>query len=221
MPIFSHYEGLDDISSRLSIPALVFSLCTPLIVLARFLARTTHGNHLGPDDWTILTALCFGETVSVLMIICCEWGFGKHTKELPSSLVTRTLELYFYAQIFYKITFGLTKVSILLLYLRVFGVWKFFRRLCWILVAVVISFTTSSVIASIFQCSPVAFAFDKSLNNGHGTCFDLTKFWYANAGFNIGSDAILIVMPIFPVKGLNIPTRSKVALCGVFAIGIL
>jgi hypothetical protein len=221
MPLLSHYDGLDDISSRLSTPALVFSIVTPLVVLARFIARCTHGNHLGADDWTILGALCFAETVSVLMIICCEWGFGKHTKELPKPLVTRTLELYFYAQIFYKITFGLTKISILLLYLRVFGVWRFFKWLCWLMIGLVLSFTIASVVTSIFQCMPVQFAFDKSAANGQGTCIDLTKFWYANAGFNIGTDTIIIIMPIFPVKGLNIPTRSKIALCGVFAVGIV
>src|ERR1700761_1967530 len=164
MPVFSHYDGLADISTHLSLPALVFSIVTPLVVLARFIARCTHGNHVGADDWTILAALCFAETVSVQMIICCEWGFGKHTKELPPSLVTRTLELYFYAQIFYKVTFSLTKISILLLYLRVFGVWRFFKVLCWVMIGVVLAFTISSVITSIFQCSPVEFAFDKSVN---------------------------------------------------------
>ena len=222
MPIFSHYPGLADISTHLSIPALVFSIVTPLVVLARFIARCTHGNHLGADDWTILASLVFGETVSICMIIACEWGFGKHTKELPKPLVTRTLELYFYAQIFYKVTFGLTKVSILLLYLRVFGVWRFFRWLCWLMIGLVMSFTIASVIASIFQCSPVSYAFNKVLPAGqHGSCIDLTKFWYANAGFNIGSDSIIILMPIFPVKKLNIPLRSKIALCGVFAVGIV
>ena len=221
MPLFSTYNGLHDISSRLTLPALVFSIVTPLVVLFRFIARCTHGNHLGADDWVILASFCFAEAVSVLMIICCEWGFGKHTKELPRPLVTRTLELYFAAQIFYKVTFTLTKTSILLLYLRVFGIWRAFRFLCWIMIGVVLSFTTASVFASIFQCSPVAFAFDNTTNDGHGTCIDLTTFWYANAGFNIGTDVIIIIMPIWPVKGLNIPTRSKIALCGVFAVGII
>ena len=221
MPLFSHYEGIDDISSRLSLPALVFSIVTPLIVLARIISRCTHGNHTGADDWTIIAALCFAETVSVLMIICCGWGFGKHTDQIPKPMVARTLELYFYAQIFYKVTFGLTKVSVLLLYLRVFGIWKLFRVLCWLMIGIVVSFTIASVVVSILQCSPVAFAFDKSVANGNGTCIDLTKFWYANAGFNIGSDAIIIAMPIIPVRSLSIPTSSKVALCGVFAVGIL
>lgn len=221
MPIFSHYDGLEDISSRLSLPALVFSIITPLVVLARFITRCTHGNQLGADDWTILAALCFAQTVNVQMIICCEWGFGKHTKELPPPLVAKTLELYFYAQILYKINIGLTKISILFLYVRVFGVWKTFRIACWTMMGIVFAFTISSVVTSIFQCSPVRFAFDKTANGGHGSCIDLTKFWYANAGFNIGSDAIIIALPILPVKNLNIPTRSKVALCGVFAVGIL
>lgn len=219
MPLFSNYPGLGDISSQLSIPALVFSVTTPLIVLARFIARFTNRNHAGPDDWTILASLLFAETVSVQMMLCCAWGFGKHTKALPVELVERTLEMYYFAQIFYKVTIGLTKISILLLYIRVFGVWKSFKRLCYVVMGLVLAFTIASVTTSVIQCSPINFAFDKTANGGHGTCIDMTNFWYANAGFNIGSDVIIISLPILPVRSLQLPLRSKIALCGVFAIG--
>ncbi|KEF57064.1 uncharacterized protein A1O9_07254 [Exophiala aquamarina CBS 119918] len=219
MPLFSNYPGLDDISSQLSIPALVFSITTPLIVLARFVARLTNQNHAGPDDWTVLASLMFAETVSVQMILCCAWGFGKHTKALPVELVKRTLEMYYFAQIFYKVTIGLTKISILLLYVQVFGVWKSFKCLCYLMMGLVFAFTIASVTASVFQCSPVNFAFGKTAIGGHGTCIDMTKFWYANAGFNISSDVMIILLPIIPVRSLPLPLKSKVALCGVFAIG--
>ncbi|KXL44239.1 MAG: hypothetical protein FE78DRAFT_120685, partial [Acidomyces sp. 'richmondensis'] len=219
MPIFSDYGNIPDISSRLSIPSLVFSIVTPLVVLARCITRATYSNQLGQDDWTIIASLIFAEVICIQMIICCEWGFGKHTWQIPETVVDKTLELYFFAQILYKINIGFTKVSILLFYLRIFSIYRWFNTLCWTIVGIVIAFTVATVFSSIFQCRPVEYAFYKKANGGHGTCIDLTAFWFANAAFNIGSDLVIIVIPTFVVRTLQLPRRSKIALCGVFALG--
>ena len=219
MPFVSHYEPLADISARLSIPALVFSIATPLIVACRFAARSVRGGDLGADDWIILASSIFTEAVNIQMIICCKWGFGKHTKLIePPSIVGKTLKLYFFAQILYKIGIGLTKVSILAFYLRVFGVIRWFQISCFVVGGIVVAFSISSVMTSIFQCSPVKYAFDKS---GTGTCINLGKFWFANAGYNIGTDILIILLPILVIRTLQLPTRTKVALCAVFALGFL
>jgi hypothetical protein len=219
MPLFSDYGDIPDISARLSVPALVFSLLTPLVVLGRCIFRGASAKNLGADDYTIVLSLLFVEIINVQMIVCCEWGFGKHMLELPPVIVAKTLELYFFAQILYKINIGLTKISILLFYLRIFSVYRWFRGLCWSLIGLVAAFYLASVCSSIFQCHPVEFAFNKKSNGGHGTCIDLTAFWFANAAFNIGSDLIIIVIPSFAIKSLQLPTRSKVVLCAVFALG--
>ncbi len=218
MPIFSHYAPLADISAQLSVPSLVFSIVTPTVVLCRFVARTMHSDELGVDDWTILASLVFTQTVNVMMIVCCGWGFGKHTKLLNPSVVHKTLHLYWFAQILYKIAIGLTKVSILAFYLRVFGISRWFRISCFAVMGIVVAWTISSVMASILQCSPVKFAYDR---RGHGTCIDLGKFWYANAGYNITTDLIIIIMPILVIRTLQLPKRTKIALCGIFALGTL
>lgn len=130
-----------------------------------------------------------------------------------------TVQLYFFAQILYKVNIGLTKVSILLLYLRVF-VRPWFQTVCLIIMGVVVAFTTGTVFASIFQCTPVEYAFNKNIRGG-GHCINLTAFWFANAAFNILSDIVIIIIPTFVIKTLQLPKRSKVALCAVFALGTL
>ena len=218
MPLVSDYEPLADISDRLVIPSLVFSIITPIIVIARFLSRRLHGNQVGPDDWTIVASMIFAQTVNIQMIICCEWGFGKHTDELPRPIVSKTLELYYYAQILYKINICLTKISILLFYLRVFKVVQWFKYLCWGVAGIVLSFTVASVLVSVFQCIPIEFAYNKSIE---GSCIDLTKFWYGNAGYNIGTDLIIIILPVLVIRKLSMPKRTQIALLGVFGLGIL
>ena len=219
MPLVSDYGQLDDISDRLAIPSLIFTIVTPIVVFARLLTRRLHDNQVGPDDWTILASLLFAETVNIQMIICCQWGFGKHTDELPRPVVSKTLELFYYAQIFYKVNICLTKISILLFYLRVFKVVRWFKFLCWTVGGIILAFTVASVLASIFQCIPIAFAYDKTIPDG--SCIDLTSFWYGNAGYNIGTDLIIIILPILVIRTLKIPKRTRIALVGVFGLGIL
>jgi hypothetical protein len=153
---------------------------------------------------------------------------------MPKELVLRTLkvrqltqtpgirshrQLYFVAQILYKVNLGLTKISILLLYIRLF-VHRWFLRTCWVWIAIIVSFTIGTVFSSIFQCTPVQWAFNKSLP-GRGTCINMTAFWYANATFNILTDLVLIALPIPVVLKLQLPLKSKIALCGIFAVGLL
>ncbi|RHZ62446.1 putative plasma membrane protein Pth11-like [Aspergillus thermomutatus] len=218
MPLFSHYGDHPDSSARLSYPSLVFAIVTPLVVIARLLGRRFLSGRVGADDWTILVSCAFAVTVSIQMIIVCEWAFGKHQHEMPKELVLRTLKLYFVAQILYKINIGLTKISILLLYIRLF-VHRWFLTTCWVWIGIIVSFTIGTVFSSIFQCTPVQWAFNKSIPGG-GTCINMTAFWYANAAFNILSDLVLIALPVPVVVNLQLPLKSKVALCGIFAVGI-
>ncbi|KAI1912743.1 hypothetical protein LOZ61_003181 [Ophidiomyces ophidiicola] len=218
MPLFSHYGDVDDISNRLAVPALVFSIVTPLFVIARFWSRRTFAKSIDPDDWVILASWVFAEAVCIQMMIICQWAFGKHKVDVKPEVLAKSLKLYFFAQILYKINIGLTKISILLLYIKVF-VQPWFRRTCWVCVCVIVAFTTGTVVSSIFQCVPVQYAFDKKLPGG-GTCLNLTAFWYANAVFNILSDVVIIILPTPIINKLHSPTRTKIAVSSVFAVGI-
>lgn len=121
------------------------------------------------------------------------------------------------SQVTYKASINLTKASILLLYLRLFNIVRWIKWACWGLLACVIIYCISSMISTIFQCSPVSKAFNKTLP---GTCIDLAKFWFANAGFSIATDVIILLLPMPLVYKLEVPRAQKVALMAVFAIGI-
>ena len=121
------------------------------------------------------------------------------------------------AQVTYKAAINLVKCCILLLYLRLFHVVSWFRLSCWGLIAVVAMYCTASIAATIFQCQPVIRAFDKDTP---GKCIDTAKFWFANAGFSIATDVIILLLPMPLVWRLEVPRTQKVALVAVFAVGI-
>lgn len=113
---------------------------------------------------------------------------------------------------------NLTKISILLLYLRIFAVFTWFRWIIWALIGIVTAYMISAFFAAVFQCTPVERAWDKSVP---GTCISIEMNWYANAGFSITTDAIILLLPIRPILSLKLPVSEKVAVLGVFVLGAL
>lgn len=70
--------------------------------------------------------------------------------------------------------------------------------------------------ATIFQCTPVPRAWNKAIP---GTCINNEYFWYANAGFSIATDLIILFIPMPLIYGLQVPRIQKAALVLVFALG--
>lgn len=167
------------------------------------------------DDWTIIVSFIFSMTVSVLIMMSCHYGFGQHIRNLTPHNRKATLQTFWIAQGFYKLTINLTKASILLLYLRIF-VQRPFRIICYIMLGIVLSYMIATWFATIFQCTPIPRAWDKGLD---GTCIDITANWYANAGFSIATDVIILVLPMPILYKLRLPSNQKRALMFVFALG--
>jgi hypothetical protein len=105
----------------------------------------------------------------------------------------------------------------LLLYLRIF-VQKWFRITCYVLLGIVLAYMVATFASSVWQCTPIPRAWDKSIP---GTCISITGNWYANAGFSIATDIIILVLPMQPIYQSKLPVKQKVALIVVFALGIL
>lgn len=108
-------------------------------------------------------------------------------------------------------------MSIVLLYLRIF-VQRWFRICCYVLLGIVTAYAIASTLVSIFQCSPITGAWDKST---HPTCVSLTQNWYANAGYSIATDVLILLLPMQPIWASKLPLSQKRALMFVFALGSL
>ena len=121
-------------------------------------------------------------------------------------------------QVVYKCTINLTKTSICLLYLRIFTTVKWFRKAVGAIMAFVLLYAVASIIATIFQCSPVSRFWDHSID---GHCINVTRFWYANAAASIFSDFVILFLPMPVVRDLQLPSRQRWGLALVFGLGIL
>lgn len=138
-----------------------------------------------------------------------------HKADLTVVELDTALRWFFIAQTPYKVTVCLNKVATILLYQRIF-VTKKFEIASYIVMGVVVAWSIGGVGSTIFQCVPIAGAWDKSVK---ATCINSDIFWVAYAVMNILTDVMVLALPIAPIMQLQLSPRSKVMLCAIFLMG--
>jgi hypothetical protein len=125
---------------------------------------------------------------------------------------------FFAAQVMYKVVLTFDKISILCMYYRIFKVDHTFRIASHAVNAFIILSGTAYILATIFQCTPVAGFWNKTI---HPKCINSEAFWISYATINILTDIVLLTLPIRQVMKLNVSKVEKFGLILVFFTGCL
>lgn len=118
---------------------------------------------------------------------------------------------------------GLIKLSILVFYLN-FATQRTFRILVQISIVVVAAASTLMIFIVAFQCPKMpSYAFSSGIlrDRGRGHCFDLRIVFYWQSGFSIGSDLVILLLPMPLLISLRMRTIKRISLIAVFAVGLL
>jgi hypothetical protein len=83
---------------------------------------------------------------------------------------------------------------------------------------VVTSFWISSIFAVFFTCVPIQAAWNYTIE---GKCFDIVRYFYVAAGFNIGTDLLLCFLPLPTIWALQMSRTQRVVICLLFSMGTL
>ncbi|KAJ5586843.1 uncharacterized protein N7459_002608 [Penicillium hispanicum] len=193
-----------------------------LVVAARFYTRYMQRLRYGVDDYLIIPALLASLGQSALYIILVKLGgIGHHleyVERTPEKLVVLEKGLYVNEILDFPFTVTPAKISILFFYVRIFSIPKF-RIFAYIVGAIVLGHGIGVFFAAVFQCSPVAFTWDKTIPGG--SCFNQEAFYRYVSPPNILTDVLLLIMPMPFVWKLHTQVGHKVALTGVFLLGSL
>ncbi|KAG9189276.1 hypothetical protein G6011_06144 [Alternaria panax] len=111
---------------------------------------------------------------------------------------------------------GLVKLSLLLMYMRIFPT-KDFRIGAYILGLVTIGWVIAINFVSIFQCDPIRKAWLGPAVAG--TCINLKASFIGNAVPNILTDVAILCMPIAQVLKLQVSTAQRASLIFMFLLG--
>ncbi|KAI2727213.1 hypothetical protein CBS147354_3931 [Penicillium roqueforti] len=193
-----------------------------IIVGARFYTRHIQRVANGIDDYLMIPALIASLAQSALYIYLVKrGGVGYHLEYVartPSKLVILQKGLYANQILDFPFTIAPAKVSILLFYVRLFPV-RMFRIFAYIVGAIVLGHGLGVLLAAIFQCSPIAYTWDRTIAGG--SCFNQEAFYRYVSLPNIMTDVLILVMPLPYVWKLHTRIGQKVALTGVFLLGSL
>ena len=125
------------------------------------------------------------------------------------------------SEIYYSVTMTIIKTSILLFYLRLFGVRKWFRRVLYVTESVVVCWCIAAVFPAIFRCRPVR---DGLLPITKGTishCDNIDVYLLTTSVLNVVVEFWILLLPLSIVWIIQLPKRQKVAVSCIFLLGAL
>ncbi|SMY20669.1 unnamed protein product [Zymoseptoria tritici ST99CH_1A5] len=130
---------------------------------------------------------------------------------------------FFAVQPLYVFEAYLIKLSLVLLYLRIWpaesGNYKF-RRLCKVIAVFLLLGVLSCIPATIFACHPILTALNKP-NRAGGACIDRIALYYAVGGINVVLDIIVIVIPLPLLLKLRMSTLRRSGIISCFLVGFI
>lgn len=76
------------------------------------------------------------------------------------------------------------------------------------------------VFTNIFLCHPFAAAFDPA-SLFTDRCIDLQSYYNGITASNMGLDIIMLLLPLHMVWNLKLSVKQRIALSGIFSMGLL
>lgn len=149
-------------------------------------------------------------------------GVGRHVEfveeEHPKQLTGWAQSILAFELIYFT-SVALPKLGIICLYLRIFN-WKgATRTAAWVLFALTAMTSVSLVVAACFQCTPIAFWWDRTIPGGR--CFDVQGFFHAQALPGFVLDLAIMALPMQTIWHLKMPLVKRMALVAVFLVASL
>ncbi|OJZ88349.1 hypothetical protein ASPFODRAFT_59133 [Aspergillus luchuensis CBS 106.47] len=182
----------------------------------RFSSRHLGKVPLGLEDALIVAALFNLFIIFVLDLVMVKYGLGLHQSTIPIDDIITINKLLLPAEVFYCTSLILTKTSILAMYHRIFHIHQPTRIAVYVLGAITIIRAVSLIIASIFQCIPVARAWDKSLP---GRCINLKDTFIANDIVNAITDVVILGLLIGRVWKVQAGWGVRISAIGMISLG--
>ena len=186
----------------------------------RLVTRIWIVRNIGWDDYTIIFAT-FGIIISTgLVIVQVHYGFGRHKYYLtPWQYIEFSKYSYGeWIQTFQTLMFN--KLSICFFLLRIPVEKIYIRPIQGTIIGLILSNIVLTLLW-IFQCHPIAGAWNKQTP---ATCFtdaQLQRIIISQALISIISDFMLALFPIVLLWKVQISMRVKAGLCSLMALGLM
>lgn len=192
---------------------VVYSLA--FIFVALRIAGKVVSSRLSWDDAVVAGALALTAVPLGCVLAMTRIGFGEHLWNLEDGMLLPILRFFAIAWSTYTVVLGILKISLLMFYLEIFQS-RTFRITAYVILGLIVVNTTIICLLTTFACNPVQSFWDRDL---HGKCMDVTALAVANSASAIIQDCVLLILPLFFIKNLNMRKNRKVAIGFMFCVG--
>ncbi|KAL1793061.1 hypothetical protein ACET3X_008043 [Alternaria dauci] len=211
-------EGAVERGWGLWLTSVLSVIVAGIFVGARLAQRFVKSSGLGMDDYMIIAALLSSVLLSVTECQAVVYGYGRHWKDLPADSRIIARKWFYGANIVYKVVLMFNKISVVCLYYRIFAITaKSFRVACHLMNAWIAITGLVFTIATVFQCTPIAAFWDKTIPGAR--CFKNEPWWISYATVQITTDFMLLAMPFRRIMGLSMGRTEKLGVALVFGTG--
>ena len=144
-------------------------------------------------------------------------GMGIHADKLEVPAIVMMAKWLLVAEILYAWNLCWTKISLLLMYYRIFCI-PFMKKFAYGIGAFVIAWGITITFIFIFICFPVQKLWYPDIP---GHCVNQVGTWIANASSTILTDVAILLLPVPQIWKLNLRMADKVGLTVAFSLGFL
>ncbi|KAL8709212.1 MAG: hypothetical protein Q9225_007482, partial [Loekoesia sp. 1 TL-2023] len=215
---------------------IVVVILSTIAVGLRVLSRRKQRLSLEADDYLIFAALPFGWAMCIctlignhiyrpiasywhsMTFIAVKHGLGRHIGRVPPQELVTEGQAFLASELIWAASIPIIKISILLLYIRIFGRVRYFKITAYIIGVFSICWSIMVILVCALQCRPVQFIWDKSIK---GTCINAPLFFIIGSAPNTFTDFVLLALPLPAVWNLHTTRAQKISLTVIFLLGSL
>ncbi|CAI0645317.1 unnamed protein product [Colletotrichum noveboracense] len=200
---------------------IVLGLAAASVAL-RFYVRCVKGSKLWYDDWAIFLSVFLCAATTFMTILAGSYGAGEHVWSSNISRFVTLLKIVHAEPYVYATAVTSTKVSILLLYRRLFhsktGLGQIYSIMFWTATFLTSTYPFILWITMACACRPVSFYWTQYLGK-KGSCINVSLFFLLLGIVNMFNDIVILLVPVPRIWGLHMNKRTKTSIIGIMLLG--
>ncbi|KAF4635192.1 hypothetical protein G7Y89_g2901 [Cudoniella acicularis] len=209
--VHNHHRRCSSAGGAVVLPVFALGFLAARLYTKRVLVR-----NIDLSDYSIVLAFLLAFTNSIIQICLTKYGTGIHIWNITSEnfkIFMRTGDIY--GAIAYNMGTFFIKASIILFYLRL-SAHRPIRIVIYVVMFVTVGYNLAGAITPFYICTPMRFYWDSTIP---GKCIDLNSNFLATAAFNVATDIALLLLPIWLLRPLCLPTKQKICVIIVLMTG--
>ncbi|KAI1383463.1 uncharacterized protein F4822DRAFT_420702 [Hypoxylon trugodes] len=205
--------------SKVIITGVVLTLLTALWTYLRFWSIRQNGRAFLLEDGFNLGALVFFYgLVAADFVMVLSGGLGHRLSELQDWHVVRLLKAIYVRKFLYAASLSLIKISIILMFMRIFFTRRFKIASLTVIIFTVI-WMLLAVLINLLICHPIDVNW--TFPAGERSCGDLRAAFAAEGIIDIVNHIAILMLPLPMIWKLGMEIRYKVVTVCIFCIGLL